>query len=1037
MKGILSAMLRKSVLAVAYIAVAVGQLEAVDSANIKALFTSPPAEYSTVPFWVWNDMLTDELVISTLNDLAEQNIRQVFVHPRPGLMTPYLSKEWFRLWKIALKEAEHLDMRLWIYDENSYPSGFAGGLVPDAMPQSRGQSLYVREEKQPPKWSQEFIAVYRLTDDGYENVSEAIKSGAALGEASYLVAYVKLADTAPWFAGKYYVDLLRPGVTQKFLEITLEPYRSEFGTEFGKRIPGVFTDEPHLGPNWDNHWTPDLPDVFQKRWGYSLVEHIPSLFRPLGDWKQVRHNYHQLLLELFIDRWAKPYYDYCEKYGLEFTGHYWEHEWPKCNMVPDNMAMSAWQQRPGIDILMNQYAEGPHSQFGNVRSVKELSSIANQLDRSRTICEAYGAAGWELRFEDMKRIGDWLYVLGINTLNEHLSYISIRGARKRDHPQSFSYHQPWWQDYHIMASYFTRLSAVLSQGEQLNKVLVIEPTTTGWLYQPDPSYKKRLEKIGKEFQHLIVSLEKNQVEYDIGCEDIIARHGSVEGSLLKVGNRQYDTVVIPPLTENLNAATIDLLETYVKGGGNVLCCGQPPALIDGLPSDKGKTASTNTGWKLVKPGNVPTILLRQTKDGFAIRRCTNDKGLLFHHRRQLTDGEILFLVNTSIDSPTCGTIDSAMQEIEQWDAETGKISPYAFETTDGGIKVDFELAPCGSLLLFLSNQPGQKGLPAVSDGSRIPPSGPMNIRRIGPNVLTLDYVDITVGGQTTKNIYSYNASKLAFKTNGMEANPWDNAVQLRDELITKTFGEDSGFEATYRFVIKKEVPNPLYIVIERPDLYTITCNGKIVAAETCPPWRKGNWWLDKSFGKIDITAAAKIGDNAVTINGSPMTIYNEIEPAYLLGDFALKAVDSGFVITPEKALKSGRWNKQGLPFYSADVSYTQTFNISQTGDRHFVKLTDWYGSVAEIVVNGRTAGYIYHQPWECDVTEFITAGTNTIEVVVTGTLRNMLGPHHNNPPVGSTWPKMFQTAPETGPPPGKKYFNISCGLFRPFELHER
>ena len=109
------------------------------------------------------------------------------------------------------------------------------------------------------------------------------------------------------------------------------------------------------------------------------------------------------------------------------------------------MAMYAWHQRPAIDCLMNQYHEDVHAQFGNARMVKELSSVANQLGKQRTLCEAYGAGGWDLRFEDMKRIGDWLYVLGINTLDQHLSYITIRGARKRDHPQSFSYHEPWWK----------------------------------------------------------------------------------------------------------------------------------------------------------------------------------------------------------------------------------------------------------------------------------------------------------------------------------------------------------------------------------------------------------------------------------------------------------------------------------------------------------------------------------------------------------------------------------------------------------------
>ena len=56
------------------------------------------------------------------------------VHPRPGLMTPYLSDEWVSLWSYALEEAKKRGMLLWIYDENSYPSGFAGGNVPEVMP---------------------------------------------------------------------------------------------------------------------------------------------------------------------------------------------------------------------------------------------------------------------------------------------------------------------------------------------------------------------------------------------------------------------------------------------------------------------------------------------------------------------------------------------------------------------------------------------------------------------------------------------------------------------------------------------------------------------------------------------------------------------------------------------------------------------------------------------------------------------------------------------------------------------------------------
>ncbi|UCE48314.1 MAG: hypothetical protein JSW47_22280, partial [Phycisphaerales bacterium] len=373
------------------------------------LFANPPRQYSSGPLWVWNDMLTEQQIVDTMKDLATQKVRQVFVHPRPGLMTPYMSDDWFRLWKVALSEARKLDMNVWIYDENSYPSGFAGGLVPDAMPESRGRGLAFRDQKSVGKFGDDTLAVFTLSGDGYEDITDQVKAGKKFPEGRYLTVAISRANPSPWYGGKFYVDILYPGVTEKFLEVTMGPYKRLLGSEFGKRIPGVFTDEPHLQPAGGHPWTPDLPELFKKRWGYDLMDHLPSLVRPLGDYKRVRHNYIQVLLEAFIDRWARPYYDYCEKNALEFTGHYWEHEWPNCLRSPDNMAMYAWHQRPAIDTLMNQYRQDTHAQFGNVRAVKELSSVANQLGRKRTLCEAYGAGGWDLRFEDMKRIGDWLY----------------------------------------------------------------------------------------------------------------------------------------------------------------------------------------------------------------------------------------------------------------------------------------------------------------------------------------------------------------------------------------------------------------------------------------------------------------------------------------------------------------------------------------------------------------------------------------------------------------------------------------------------
>ncbi len=995
-----------------------------DAATVKAVFADPPRKYSTAPLWVWNDMLTEEQIRQTLRDLAGQKVMQAFVHPRPGLMTPYLSDDWFRLWKVALDEAERLDMNIWIYDENSYPSGFAGGWVPELMPEARGRGLRFEVGGKPEKVGDDVLGVYALDDGTTNDVTR------------FLTVRIQRAGDSPWTGGRCYVDLLHPGVTEKFIEVTMEAYRKRLGEHFGKRIPGWFTDEPHLSPaGGAPHWSDHLPELFQKRWGYDLVANLPSLHLPIGDWKRVRHNYYQLLLEQFIACWAKPCYEYCEKYNLDFTGHYWEHGWPRAGHGGDNMAMYAWHQRPAIDNLMNLYGEKVDGQFGNSRTVKELSSVANQMGRRRTLCEAYGAGGWDLRFEDMKRIGDWLVVLGVNTLDEHLSYITIRGTRKRDHPQSFSYHEPWWNSYHVMAQYFTRLSAATSHGRQVNRILVLEPTTTAWMYQPDRSTQKQMMDVGERFQQLVNDLERAQVEYDLGCEDIIARHGSVkrEGRAASksasgtpwfvVGKCRYDTVVLPPLTESLNSPTVDLLQKYASAGGRVLCCGPPPERIDGRLGDRVKRTAENPGWKEVDVAALPGILGELDGDDFAIHRTEGDQGILFHQRRCLNDGQLLLLVNTSIEHASSGEIRSALKGAQEWLPQTGGARAYPFSADGDGISLDFDLPPCGSLLLLLSNEPLAPAEVRETTATALKPTGPMAIERLGPNVLTLDFVDVTVGGETKEKHYCYNATQFVFQKNGVDKNPWDHAVQFRDEIIRTKFPEDSGFEAAYRFNIERRIPDGLQIVIERPDLYKITCNGQPVSA------KPGQWWLDRAFGRIDLAGVARVGENAVSIKASPMTVFHEIEPAYVLGQFALRPTDAGCAIVPARPVSLGAWNEQGLPFYAEGVAYSQTFEIARPDGRYAVRLPSWYGSVAEVLVNGQSAGHVVSRPWEVDVTDQVKPGTNTIQVRVIGTLKNTLGPHHGRPVLGKAWPWDFRQAPPAGPPAGASYHTVRYGLF--------
>jgi len=889
--------------------------------ELRKNFAKPHRDYSTGPLWTWNDRLTEEQVRSTLRDLANQNVKQVWVHPRPGLMTPYLSDEWFHLWKVSLDEAEKLDMNVWIYDENSYPSGFAGGFVPEAMPDSRGMGLRFEEVDKLDSIDENTWCVF---DPTYKNITATTKKDGKLppleNGQKYLVGQVRYTPQGGWFGGKWYVDLLKKGVTEKFIEITFDAYKNvpEIQKEFGKRVPGIFTDEPHPAGayvgTWVS-WNEEIPELFEKKFGYSLIDNLPSLHKTVGDWKKVRHNYHALILELFVDRWAKPCFEWCEANNLEFTGHYWEHGWPRTSHGPDNMAMYIWHQRPAIDLLMNTYNDkSPNAQFGNVRSGKELASIVNQMGHSRTLSENYGAGGWDIRFEDLKRLGDWSYAVGVNTTNEHLSYVTIRGARKRDHPQSFSYHNPWFEGYHVLADYFTRLSYMLSQGRQINRIVVLEPTTTAWMYQGDG----KLGAIGQSFTDFVNALEHAQVEYDLASEDTIARLGNVDGKKFSIRLGKYDLVILPPNMENLNRRTAELLEEYVKNGGQLLCAGELPSRLDGMELNADELAL------LKSLANLPNVKLVSTNEAVIVaKNRTAEDGLsitvpegtrsVFLHRRQLPDCEIVFLCNADQEN-SVWVMASFLKDkyLSQWRLESGTIENLA--RTSG---MGFELPPSGSALYILSDTKIE-----TADINHLPLEQPpqpqtvagseTTIKRLDPNVLTLDFVDVKVGDEERKDQYTWKANRWIFEKHGTgvvsragqvtSGNPWDSCVQFKDELITMKYPENSGFEATYKFFVDEGI-NDLSIVIERPDLYKIYCNGEPATVPTEPgSVNPVSWWLDKSFGKIDISKAVKPGENAVKIVAQPMTIYHELEPAYLLGDFSLRSAAKGFVVRPPQPL---------------------------------------------------------------------------------------------------------------------------------------
>jgi len=934
--------------------------------EVEKMFAEPGKDYRPAPLWTWNERVTRDDIDRMLKDFKDEGYGGAFIHPRPGLITEYLSEDWFGLWRYSVEKGKESGLDIWIYDEDSYPSGFAGGNVQRAMPESYDHPTFHTME-----------VLDTVPDSGADEHSFIAES-----EGRKYLFTEGYAEHSRWTAGRPYVDILYPGVTEKFIEITMEGYEKEFGPELGPIIKGIFTDEPH-----PHQFTPAMFDEFRKDWGYDLKENMPSMYEEVGNWKQVRFHYWSTMLRLFIENWSKPWDRYCLEHGLLWTGHYWEHGWPGVENGIDNMAMYQFHHLPAIDMLFNGFDEhSPYAQWGNIRSVKELRSVANQMGYTRTLCESYGGGGWAMTFENFKRLADWEYALGVNFMNQHYANITTEGARKFDYPDYFTGYSPWAEDYKTLNDHVARLSLVLSQGDQKNDVLIVEPTSTCWMYARHDDELHEWDSIGYDFTELLYDLEHRQVEYDLASETIITDYGSVVGDKFVIGEMKYSTVIIPERVEVLLPRTAELLDKFAQKGGNIIALSRP-TLVNAYKNDALKS--------LWEKGlrNISYVIDDEIIFGDEITFDDIRGGNLYHHRREYEDGDLLFLANSSATESVSGHITMDGAGLKEFDTMTGEIYLYpSSKKDDDEVCFSFEIPAAGHLLLFAPKNPENldglryRTVRRASDKTLTPVS-PISVKRLSDNYLTLDYCTVSVDGENLGESFVADACRALYSHFGME-NPWETEVQYKQETVEADTISRGNTDIRYSFFIADDFDfTSLKLVCERPWLWKVSVNGQKVDII------EGEHPLDARNGAFAIGQEVRKGSNEITLHLDRMSVFAEIAHVFVTGDFSVIPACGNWVLSAPRPLTFGPWPGQGLPFYGWTVSYSGQYDIQEPSSGYILSLGQWEGTVTEVWVNGTKAGIIAYQPYEFDLSDYLHTGLNDIEVRCIGSLVNLYGPH--------------------------------------------
>ena len=1035
-------------------------------------FTAPGAAFRGKPFWAWNGKLEPDELRRQIRVMHRMGLGGFFMHARVGLDTAYLSKDWFACVDACIDEARKLGMEAWLYDEDRWPSGAAGGLV-TKNPKYRMRSLLLKVLTDPAQlqWTTDTVAAFTAFVEGDHALGvQSLARGdvpAVLKEGQCLLVFVsEVQGCSPWYNGYTYLDTLSHEAVKEFLDVTHDTYLKEDGKYFGRVVPGIFTDEPNhgnmiaaatnTGEGRSVPWTPKLLKIFKKRYGYDLLPHLVELFFDVDGQPvtQPRYHYHDCVTFLFVDAFGRQIGEWCEKHKLQFTGHLLEEDTlsSQTNMVGDCMRFYEHMQAPGMDLLTEYWRV--------FNTAKQVSSAARQFGRKWRLTETYGCTGWDFPFAGHKALGDWQVALGINLRAQHLAWYTMLAEAKRDYPAAIFYQSPWWEDYAKVEDYFARVLAVMTRGAEVRDLLVLHPVESAWLLcktgwrQHNPA----VDEMDWMFNRLSETLLSGHVDFDFGNEELMSRHARVrhngEQAVLAVGKAEYRAVLVPPMT-TMRASTLKLLKKFQRVGGQVIFAGDPPQYVEALPTNSVDVFAQQCA-RIAQPKGPELV---QAVAG-ACRRISiadedgNEIAPALYLLREDAEASYLFICNTGEDFSTDeGSRQHPMVRDRQLafptvivrglgdclgvplllDPETGTVVKTDAERIAGGWEIRTSLPALASRLFVVPKTAGAADYPAAAALTPVRvkplPDEPWAIRLSEANNLVLDRPRYRIGDgdwqEATEILRVDRAVRAALGIpgrSGYMVQPWARKKERHPRTVDLAL--------SYAFTVDALPSGGLFLALEKPETFQIMLNGQPISLDA-----ESGWWVDRSLRTVPLDGTLlKLGKNELTLACRYAEDFSGLEIAYLLGQFGTAVRGPRVAMTALPAtLQIGDWCAQGLSFYAGSVTYQQQITPKLfAGERLFVRIPDYRGTAVRVSVDGQSAGIVAWEPNEVDITALVGKKPVTLQITVIGHRRNSHGPHH----LTTKWPEW--TGPGEFQAGGDRWYDgyqlVPCGLLAPPEL---
>lgn len=898
-------------------------------------------KYRSIPFWSWNDLLDKGELVRQVRWMKEQGFGGYFMHARGGLKTEYLGDEWFECIRACMDEGEKLGIRSWAYDENGWPSGFVGGKLL-ADPAHRDRYLTFTEGKF------DVSALVSYKDDGVRLV-RATEDGAG----KYLNVYEHYSAST--------VDILNPEVVKLFIEETHEQYKARFGDRFGSALSGFFTDEPQYYRR-RHPYTVMLPEFFKREYGEDIFERLGLIFAEREGYRDFRYKYWCAMQRLMLENFAKQVYGWCDRNGLQLTGHYLEESFleGQMNCCAGIMPYYEYEHIPGIDKL-GRKVDTPVSP-------RQVSSVARQLGKKQVLTETFAMCGWDVTPQELRLLAEWQFVNGANLICQHLLPYSEHGQRKRDYPVHFSWANPWVRHgFKGFNDYFARLGWLLGESEEIVNVALFSPIRSMYFeYKRDAKPRSMPNSPDVSYQQAAVRLSAMNIPYHILDETVMEKHADVRDGKLCVGECAYDFVLFPK-TWTMGKVTAQLFEEFYEQGGRMLFLEEFPGYMEGTPH--AYTFRSNTCLEEVAAAQE----YRVDRTDTAVQSA--------HHR--IGGKDFLYSVNTDAKKAFTLTFSGPFRSFTALDID-------GMTCRNVGTRLTF--APGQSYVLFYSDeQPGP-----VLPQKLVVPHGKMQVASCSDNYMLLD--------------------KLRWSSDGVHYSERAGYMRVFNELLWRRYSGKLWLK--YEFTVR-EVPGRIFFLSEDMNNRRCTINGheitfdgvsdfekQIYRADIAPYVRAGKneAVLEIDFYEKEEVYYALFGEGVTESLKNCLTYDTTIESCYLQGDFGVfseggfaEGREQGTLLCEDDFFIARRRTevedtvRDGYPFFAGDM--TLRYPVFGEEGACTLALRGRFCR-AEIRINGKPVEKPYFAV-DAEIGSYLKKGENEALITLYSGNRNLLGPHHN------------------------------------------